>query len=45
MNEMYVFPETAKKMEMAVRARVAQKEYDSLENGAGVRAETDGRST
>ena len=33
LNEMYVFPETAKKMETAVRARAAQKEYDSLENG------------
>jgi hypothetical protein len=33
LNEMYVFPETAKKMETAVRARAAKQEYDSLENG------------
>jgi len=30
LNDNYVFPETAKKMEQAVRGRVARKEYDQI---------------
>src|SRR5262245_7211606 len=30
LNEAYVFPEAAKKMEQAVRERMAKKEYDAL---------------
>src|SRR5215813_13003149 len=30
LNEAYVFPEVAKKMEQALRERIANKEYDSL---------------
>lgn len=30
LNENYVFPETAKKMEQALRERVARKEYDAI---------------
>ena len=30
LNEAYVFPDVAKKMETAVRARAANKEYDQL---------------
>ena len=30
LNEIYVFPETAKKMEQAVRARAAKGEYDKI---------------
>lgn len=30
LNEAYVFPETAKKMEQAIRERVQKKEYDSV---------------
>src|SRR3712207_4647169 len=30
LNESYVFPETAAKMEQAVRARLANKEYDGI---------------
>ena len=30
LNEMYVFAETAKKMEDAIRARVAKREYDAI---------------
>lgn len=33
LNDSYVFPEIAKKMEAAVRARVAQKEYESVLSG------------
>jgi hypothetical protein len=33
LNEGYVFPEVAKKMEEAIRERVAQKEYDAIEDG------------
>jgi len=32
-NDAYVFPETAKKMETDIRARVAAKEYDSITSG------------
>src|SRR5688572_31355819 len=30
LNDYYVFPETAKKMEQAVRDRLARKEYDQI---------------
>src|SRR5258708_27763941 len=30
LNDFYVFPETAKKMEQAVRERIARKEYDQI---------------
>jgi C-terminal processing protease CtpA/Prc len=30
LNDFYVFPETAKKMEQAVRERIARKEYDQV---------------
>src|SRR5256885_9675526 len=30
LNDNYVFPETAKKMEQAVRDRIARKEYDQI---------------
>ena len=30
LNENYVFPETAKKMEQAVRERIGRKEYDQI---------------
>ena len=30
LNDAYVFPEVAAKMEQAIRHRVAQKEYDSV---------------
>src|ERR1043165_9553186 len=30
LNERYVFPETAKKMEAAIRERIQKKEYDSI---------------
>jgi hypothetical protein len=33
LNEFYVFPETAKKMEEAIRARQKAGEYDSITNG------------
>jgi hypothetical protein len=33
LNEFYVFPETAKKMEEAVRARQKKGEYDTLDDG------------
>ena len=33
LNELYVFPETAKKMEEAVRARQKKGEYDSVTDG------------
>jgi len=32
LNEKYVFPETAKKMEAAIRERMARGEYDKIEN-------------
>jgi hypothetical protein len=35
LNEFYVFPETAKKMEDAVRARQKRGEYDSVTDGDG----------
>ncbi len=38
LNENYIFPETAKKMEQAIRERIKRKEYDkitSAENFAG----------
>jgi retinol-binding protein 3 len=34
LNDSYVFPETAKKMETAVRERVGKKEYDSVTSAA-----------
>lgn len=33
LNETYVFPETAKKMESDIRGRLAGKEYDSITSG------------
>jgi hypothetical protein len=33
LNESYVFPETAKKMEAAVRARQKRREYDTITDG------------
>ena len=39
LNDSYVFPETAKAMESAVRERVARKEYDQI-NSAKALAET-----
>lgn len=33
LNESYVFPDVAKKMEADVRARMARKEYDAIEDG------------
>ncbi|MDX1934049.1 MAG: S41 family peptidase [Capsulimonadales bacterium] len=33
LNEQYVFPETARKMEVAIRERMARKEYDRLTDG------------
>ena len=30
LSDYYVFPETAKKMEQAVRERIARKEYDQI---------------
>ena len=30
LNDSYVFPETAKKMEQAIRERVSNKEYDQI---------------
>ncbi len=33
LNENYVFPDTAKKMEEAIRARLKAGEYDSINNG------------
>jgi C-terminal processing protease CtpA/Prc len=35
LNETYVFPETAKKMETDIRARAAAKEYDSITSARG----------
>ena len=35
LNETYVFPETAKKMETDIRARVAANEYDSVTSARG----------
>jgi retinol-binding protein 3 len=35
LNETYVFPEAAKKMEADIRSRVAAKEYDSLTSARG----------
>src|SRR5436853_3276643 len=32
LNEAYVFPEVAKKMEQALRERVAKQEYDAVSN-------------
>lgn len=36
LNETYVFPETAKKMESDIRSRIASKEYDSLTSARGL---------
>src|SRR5690242_11849612 len=36
LNETYVFPETAKKMESDIRARVAAKEYDAVTTSRGL---------
>lgn len=33
LNDSYVFPETAKKMEQAIRDRAARKEYDDITDG------------
>ena len=33
LNDSYVFPETAKKMEAAIRARQQRKEYDAITSG------------
>ncbi|MEP7336242.1 MAG: serine hydrolase [Acidobacteriota bacterium] len=33
LNDAYVFPETAKKMEQAIRERIARKEYDDITDG------------
>jgi hypothetical protein len=42
LNEAYVFPDVAKKMEEAIRARAARKEYDNITTStAFVRALTD----
>lgn len=38
LNELYVFPETAKKMEEAVRGRQQRGEYDSVADGAAFAA-------
>jgi hypothetical protein len=35
LSETYVFPETAQKMEAAIRSRVAAKEYDSVTSARG----------
>ena len=34
LNDNYVFPETAKKMEQAIRERLARKEYDKVNDAA-----------
>jgi retinol-binding protein 3 len=34
LNELYIFPDVAKKMEEAIRARVERKEYDQLSSAA-----------
>src|SRR5262249_21008846 len=39
LNDIYVFPEIAKKMEQVIRERVARKEYDKI-SGAGEFART-----
>jgi retinol-binding protein 3 len=36
LNDSYVFPETAKKMETDIRARLAAKEYDSITSSRGL---------
>src|SRR5262245_8083254 len=36
LNDRYVFPETAKKMEDAIRERVDKKEYDSITSAQGL---------
>lgn len=33
LNDAYVFPETAKKMEQAIRERIERKEYDDISDG------------
>jgi CubicO group peptidase (beta-lactamase class C family) len=38
LNEAYVFPEVAKKMEQAVRERIAKKEYDALTSPSALAA-------
>ncbi|MDX2044528.1 MAG: serine hydrolase [Acidobacteriota bacterium] len=38
LNDAYVFPEVAAKMEQAIRHRVAQKEYDSISDAAQLAA-------
>src|SRR4051794_21854019 len=35
LNEAYVFPEVAKKMDQALRERLANKEYDSVASARG----------
>ena len=35
LNETYVFPETAKKMETDIRARISAKEYDAITSARG----------
>ncbi|HZP84906.1 MAG TPA: hypothetical protein VFB21_24935, partial [Chthonomonadaceae bacterium] len=36
LNESYVFPDVAKKMEAAIRERAAHKEYDAIEDGSAL---------
>ncbi|MGH9837018.1 MAG: serine hydrolase [Blastocatellia bacterium] len=38
LNEGYVFPETAKKMEQAIRERIGRKEYDNIASAASFAA-------
>ena len=38
LNDNYVFPETAKKMEQAVRERIARKEYDQITSAKALAA-------
>jgi peptidase S41-like protein len=42
LNDNYVFPETAKKMEQAVRERIARKEYEQITSAKGLAAALEG---
>ena len=43
MNENYVFPEMAKKMEADLRTRLKNKEYDSITSAQGICQKADRR--